>query len=97
MRLRVPPIEVVDEATAPRVGPVPFRVGLGDGAEEAPKLRALVEHVRGTERVADLVAEDLQAGLAARALRLEHLLPLESGQPRVREVERHAHAGDAVG
>ena len=96
MALRVPVVEVLDEALAVRLRRVVLGIRRRRRAEEAPPRRPAPELVRVVDGVAGLVAQDAQARLRVAAFDLEHLRQLELRQPRVREIERNGDAGHAV-
>ena len=97
MALRVPGVEVEDEAPAVRPRRVVLRIGLEVAAEELLAPPPPAQAVRVVDRVAGLVAQDAHAPLRGAALDLEHLVQLEAREPRVREVERNRDARHAVG
>ena len=66
------------------------------GCRTAGASSAAAELVGVVDRVADLVAQDLQARSAIAAFHFEHLRQLELFEPRVRKVERDRDAGHAV-
>jgi hypothetical protein len=97
MALRVPGLEMGDEATAVRTRRVVLGILGGREPEELLAAPAMAEAVGGVDSVPDLVAQDAHAPLLAAAFDLEHLRELEPRQPRVRHVERDGDTGHAVG
>ena len=97
MTLRVPVIEVLDEALAVRLGRVVLGISGGRAAEElathppAPQLVGVVDGVSG------LVTQDLHAGRFVAAFHFEHLSELEFRKAGVQQVERHGEARHPVG
>ena len=97
MALRVPAVEMQDEALAVRLRRVVvgiLHVGRAEHLLTAPPLAQLVGVVDG---VPGLVAQDLHAPLGRAAFDLEHLRALELLEAGMRQVERDRHARDAVG
>ena len=83
---------------APAVGPGPVEVGVGPALpEDLLEAPALVQAVRGVDRVTCLVPQDPLALASVPALDLEHLPALEEHQARVRQVEGDGDPGHAVG
>ena len=97
MTLRVPGVEVDDEALA--VGPWSIEVGVrhASAAEElvAPAPAAQLEGV--LDRVSGLVPQNLHAPVVGAAFDLQHLVELEAREARVREVEGYGDSGHPVG
>jgi hypothetical protein len=96
MCLRIPTIEVLDETLARWVRAIELGVGLGRVAKRTLPELASLEVVRVLQRVARLVTEQAHALQTGAALHLEHHLPFEADESRMRQIERDADAGDAV-
>ena len=97
MALRVPVVDVQDEAAAVRLRRVELRVVDRRGPEQRLAAPAAAQHVGVVDRVTELVTQDAHAPRRRAPLDFEHLLALEPGEPRVRQVERNRDAGHAVG
>jgi len=48
------------------------------------------------DRVTHFVPQKLETALAGGSFRFEHLVSFEPNEPRMREIERHGHAGNAL-
>ena len=96
MALRVPVIEMLDEALAVRLRRVVLGIRRRRAAEQPAPRRPPAQVVRVVDRVAGFVAQDLQARRSIAAFDFEHLRQLELLQPRMREVEGDRDARDAV-
>ena len=97
MALRVPLLQVYDEAPAVRPRHVVVAVALRRLAEEPLAAAAQAEPVGVLDGVPRLVAQEPHAPLGRAALDLEHVGQLEPGQPGVGEVEGDGDPGHAVG
>ena len=97
MALRVPRIEVQDEALAIGLRRVELRVRLGGRAEHRAALPAQAQAEGVVDGVAGLVAQDAHGPLVLAALDLEHLRLFQPLEPRVRQVEGHGDRRAAVG
>jgi hypothetical protein len=97
MALRVPVIEMLDEAFA--VGLRGVVLGILDRrvAEQAPPLRTAPQIVRVVDRVPCFVAENAQACLGITTLHFQHLRQLQPSEAWMREIKGNGDAGDAVG
>ena len=96
MALRVPVVDVQDEAAAVRLRRVELRIGDRRRAEQRLAAPAPPQQIGVVDGVADFVAQDAHAPGRRAAFDLEHLLALEPRQPRMREVERDGDARHAV-
>ena len=83
MALRVPGVEVEDEALAVGLGRVELRVRLTVRAEDLAPLPLQPQLEGVVDGVAGLVADDAHAPLVLPALDLEHLRFLELLEPRM--------------
>ena len=92
MALRVPAVEVQHEALAVRLRRVVLRILHVGRAEDLLAPPPLPQLVGVVDRVARLVAQDLQAPLGRAPFDLEHLRALELLEPGMREVERDRDA-----
>src|SRR5262245_46626707 len=95
MTLRVPEIEMQDEALRVRFRAVILRVLRAPAAEHLAPGKAPMHEVRGIERVGGLVPEQAHALLLAAPFHLEHLPLLELFEPWMRQIKwdgdpRHA-------
>jgi hypothetical protein len=97
VRLRIPTIQVFDEALARRIRAIEVGVGLGCAAKRALPELAPLQVVGVLQRVSRLVTEQAHALHTRAALHLEHHLPFEAHEPRMGQIERDADTGDAVG
>src|SRR5207248_7888086 len=87
--LRVPVIEVLDEALAVRLRRVVLRIFLPGIAEQTPPCRTPTQSIGVVDRVADFVPQDPETYVAVAAFDFEHLRELELREPWMREVERN--------
>ncbi len=96
MALRIPVPEV--QYVAPAAGTRRISVGVGcrRTAEYAPPAGPAPEPVGIVDRMAGLVTHDAVTPFPVAAFHLAHHLPLQLKQARVREIEGHGEAGDAV-
>ena len=97
MGLRIPTIQVFDETLARRVRSIEVGVRLGRPAERLLPELAPLQVVRVLQCMARLVTEQAHALHTSATLHLEHHLPFETNEPRMRQIERNANTGDAVG
>ncbi len=97
MALRVPVIEVLDEALAVRLRRVVLRIGDRRITEDAPARRPASQRVRVVDCMADFVTQDLQAREFVAALHLKHLRKLQLLEARIREIKRNRDARHPVG
>ena len=97
MALRVPRVQVLDEALAVRARRVKLGIRLRRAAENLAALAAQPQLVGVVDDVTGFVAQDAHAPLVFAALDRQHLGFLEAFEPRMREVERHRHRRLAVG
>src|SRR5260370_39130462 len=81
MALRVPVIQMVDEALAVRLWRVVLGIGGRWHAEQTPSRRPSPEPIGVVDRVAGLMPEDAQARLRIAPFHFEHLRELELRQP----------------
>ncbi len=96
MALRVPRVEMEDEALAVRLGRVVLGIRRRRRAEQLEPLAPPLELIGVVDGVAGLVAENLHAPLVLAAFDFEHLRFLELLEARMREVEGDGDAADAV-
>src|SRR5690242_353381 len=96
MRLRVPVVEMDHEAFAVRPRPVDLGVAGRRAAEEPMTFAPAPEREGVVDGVTGLVTENLHAPFLGAALHLEHLVQLEPPEARVRQVEGHCDARNAV-
>ncbi len=92
MCLCVPRRQVQHKLPAARLGFVKIRVGLCKRAEELAILALEVKPESRVEGVAGFVTQNPQAFGVSAAFDLQHLLPLQLHQTRVREVKRDGDA-----
>ena len=82
MALRVPVIEVLNEALAVRLGRVILGVIQFRTAEETPARRPASQSIGVVDRVPDLVPQDAETRLGIAPFDFEHVGQLEPGEPR---------------
>src|SRR3954449_12403819 len=96
MALRVPAVEMQDEALAVRLRRVIVRILHVGGTEQLLTPAPLAKLVGVVDGVAGLVPKNLHAPGLVAPFDFEHLRSLEFLESRMREVERNRDAGDAI-
>ena len=96
MALRVPGVEMEDEALAVRPRRVELRIRHTGRAEHLAPLASQAQAERVVDRVPRLVPEDAHAPFVFAAFHLEHLRVLELFEARMRQIEGNGDGRGAV-